>query len=89
MEDKGDILMAAYMSGFYDGKKLLSSSRPLADVRELKDCPFCGGEGSVREWMHPSFRMYFVKCKGCAAEGPWGKNRATAVNLWNMRAHVG
>ena len=56
---------------------------------ELKDCPFCGGESDVREWMHPSFRMYFVKCKGCAAEGPWGKNRATAVNLWNMRAHVG
>lgn len=56
---------------------------------ELKPCPFCGGESNVREWMHPSFRMYFVKCKGCAAEGPWGKNRATAVNLWNMRAHVG
>ena len=39
MEDKGDILLATYMSGFYDGKKLLSSSRMLADaqIEELLD----------------------------------------------------
>ena len=73
----------------FDQYKELSSSRPLADVRELKACPFCGGESEVEEWEQPNFQKYFVICKGCAAEGPWGNNRATAVNLWNMRAHVG
>ena len=39
MEETGDLLMATYMSGFYDGKKLLSSSRMLADaqIEELLD----------------------------------------------------
>ena len=35
MKENDDLLMAAYMSGFHDGKKLLSSSRMLDDVRAL------------------------------------------------------
>ena len=35
MKENDDLLMAAYMSGFHDGKKLLSSSRMLDDVRKI------------------------------------------------------
>lgn len=71
----------------YNQYKELSSSRML-DGGVLKMCPFCGGEAEVENWEQSNFQKYFVRCKCCAAEGPWGKNRATACNLWNIRAAV-
>ena len=68
-------------------QKAMVQSRML-DGGGLKLCPFCGGEAEVENWDQPNFQNYFVRCKCCAAEGPWGKNRATAVNLWNIRAAV-
>lgn len=50
---------------------------------EIKACPFCGNEKANAD----SFgNVFFVKCEGCNACGPDGKNEEEAITLWNAAA---
>lgn len=51
-------------------------------MSELKPCPFCDGLASARG----AAETHWIKCVQCAAEGPWHKSSAAAVNAWNRRA---
>lgn len=56
-------------------------------MKEIKPCPFCGGEGEIvseGKW------SVWVDCQSCGAEGAWvdGNNENAednAINKWNMR----
>ena len=56
-------------------------------MSEIKECPFCGGEG------YPAYIAnidgedeFFVCCECCACEGPWHKSESAAIHAWNTRA---
>jgi Lar family restriction alleviation protein len=60
----------------------------------MKPCPFCGGVGDMVKtiragydlWLSdPDAYAYHVRCRSCAAEGPWAKVKAGAIRLWNTR----
>lgn len=55
----------------------------------LKACPFCGGDG-VQDTMEVAgdidTTQHFIRCRGCAAEGPWANTEAGAAHMWNQRA---
>jgi Lar family restriction alleviation protein len=53
----------------------------MSDTIELKPCPFCGGEAVL----DATVSCFFVRCIGCAAEGPWHGTMAGATNGWNKR----
>ena len=62
------------------------------DGKLVKPCPFCGGEPLIESLLRngcrhgePDARAYFLRCRSCAAEGPWTKNRNGAFRMWNMR----
>ena len=57
-------------------------------------CPFCGGQGVPYRVLRdgyadakgdPDAYAYFVRCRACAAEGPWSKVAAGAERMWNTR----
>jgi Lar family restriction alleviation protein len=54
---------------------------------DLKPCPFCGGEASLREDFYHSAAFY-VGCQtsGCFGSDQWDETRAEAVTAWNTRA---
>lgn len=54
---------------------------------DLKPCPFCGyARIVVTDCSHGVVgRVFFARCPGCAAEGPWGKSAGMARHLWNSR----
>ena len=60
---------------------------------EIKKCPFCGGEGYLLSHPHgyndgdEADRDYYIKCRSCAAEGPWARHDENAITLWNMRVN--
>jgi len=63
--------------------------RTLALVRELKNCPFCGGvnvsisEGEVLKTKAPH---YYVECCDCGAMGPpGGEDPSWAADQWDER----
>jgi hypothetical protein len=59
------------------------------------DCPFCGGTGYMVKalragyelWINdPDAYAYRIRCRSCAAEGPWSKASSdSAIRLWNTR----
>lgn len=49
---------------------------------ELKQCPFCGGEGYVCT-TNPN--AWWVTCDDCGAEGEAGDNLEQGVQYWNRR----
>jgi Lar family restriction alleviation protein len=56
----------------------------------LKECPFCGSDALLEEQEVHSGRIfaaktYAVRCRGCAASGPWQKNPEGPVRAWNKR----
>lgn len=55
----------------------------------LKPCPFCGGEAILDAGGRESegvFRAaYWVRCRSCAAEGPWFRTEGAASERWNER----
>ena len=55
----------------------------LIKMKEIKPCPFCGGEG---ELIIESGWSIWVSCKSCGAEGAWvDTNEDDAIDKWNMR----
>ena len=67
---------------------------PAAPVERLVSCPFCGGTGYLENILRdgykdfpddPDARAYCVRCRSCAAEGPWAKSEYGARRLWNIR----
>lgn len=71
--------------------------------RELKLCPFCGGEAVIRTHTEMvgfgmSDTLYFVKCTACRMRGSAfgrldGDNKSEIINkavtAWNRRANDG
>lgn len=54
--------------------------------RELKPCPFCGGEAKRIAEDGGVFPSYFVRCQACKAR-VWGTDHPdTAAERWNTRA---
>ena len=53
----------------------------------MDKCPFCGGEAKMNDVdiNDGESKNYFVSCTSCAAEGGWGKCKASAIRYWNLR----
>src|SRR5262245_50361362 len=57
-----------------------TKSRHLTMPLKVMPCPFCEATPELNTMQH----VYpFVKCNGCAAQGPIGMNIADAVDKWN------
>ena len=57
------------------------------EIKEIKSCPFCGGEGEIQEERGWSI---WVKCQECGAEGAFVDNdyecaENDAIDKWNRR----
>ena len=48
--------------------------------KELKPCPFCGGEA----WIYEG-NIYWVKCEDCGVEQVWSGTKEKAIKKWNTR----
>lgn len=59
----------------------------LGKIKDLKLCPFCGGEGSNSSGItHNSNRIfYYVECLECSAMGAGCDKPYLAVIEWNKR----
>lgn len=56
-----------------------------AQAWALKRCPFCGGLGKHDTMQTGDAVQHYIRCIGCAAEGPWTNGEASAVHMWNQR----
>jgi hypothetical protein len=61
---------------------------------ELKACPFCGGDAFPDKTLRDGYEdnqtgedawAHFIRCRCCAACGPWYKRPGNAVTFWNCR----
>lgn len=54
---------------------------------ELKPCPFCGGEASIRiDTSHSTACLIGCATMGCFGHEQWEETEAEAVAAWNRRA---
>ena len=57
-------------------------------MKELKNCPFCGGEAKVMDMGYPHW-VYCTKCGAKVQGGKYGKNGVNAsIEVWNKRVEV-
>jgi Lar family restriction alleviation protein len=54
-------------------------------VSELKPCPFCGGEATVR---NEAARRPWIECIDCRAATNLRDHLEDAIELWNRRVEV-
>ncbi len=55
-------------------------------MRELKPCPFCGGDESGEELHVVSWdSVFYVQCDACFSTGPEYHDDESARNAWNTR----
>lgn len=55
----------------------------LRKKREIKPCPFCGGEAEVIESDHSG--TFFCWCDSCETRGNYYDTGAEAIEAWNKR----
>lgn len=92
-------VVSAMLVGPGDGELVAWAERYGQRVSgELKLCPFCGGTATMEsgprfehdpECEGPDSKWYAVKCRSCAAQGPWAKSESGATRWWNMRVGEG
>lgn len=53
-------------------------------IKDLKSCPFCGGEAEITKW----HEGYFVECREQRCGGTNGAHvtKKSAIEAWNTRA---
>jgi Lar family restriction alleviation protein len=63
-------------------------------LKTFKSCPFCGSDSidvyCIDDgWGNCHYvaedETWSVECDKCSAEGPWGKTKEEAIELWNGR----
>ena len=59
-------------------------------MTELKRCPFCGGESSVKSSRQPtnggqSYMRGWVGCPQCGIYKQWTHDSSGAARIWNSR----
>ena len=52
------------------------------EMDELKPCPFCGSDPSMRI---TGYGAVYVRCPNCGVETPYYQNVELATLKWNMR----
>lgn len=58
--------------------------------KELKPCPFCGGEAcTMEEFDGFDTTQYSVQCQSCKIETMLFNERAEAIAAWNRRVSSG
>lgn len=62
--------------------------------KELKPCPFCGGEAKIYKTKTTSLTdtlipCYFVFCKQCCCQTQYSKTENEAISKWNRRTDNG
>lgn len=57
-------------------------------MKEVKPCPFCGGEATIIDHWPDEPTGFIVRCMRCGMETPHFEddNAEAAVNFWNRRA---
>jgi Lar family restriction alleviation protein len=53
--------------------------------KNLKSCPFCGGNGSIKKTNNSPTAQYWISCNKCHAEPGGLYNLETAMSVWNTR----
>jgi Lar family restriction alleviation protein len=56
------------------------------DAKELKPCPFCGGDAKLIQGFEPLDDSFFVDCQKCEMSGQIVSTRDAAIDAWNRRA---
>ena len=51
-------------------------------MEELKPCPFCGGEATIRGGR----KCYWVRCTNCGCETTVRDSQEEVIEIWNRRA---
>ena len=55
--------------------------------KELKHCPFCGGEGLENQSTYPSKpTRYYIMCSNCGANSEFQYSKQDAIKSWNSRS---
>lgn len=57
-------------------------------MSELKNCPFCGGDGELSISPDTGNTCYFGCCGDCGCEGPFEPSHNEAAAAWNTRAEA-
>lgn len=57
-------------------------------IKELKPCPFCGGEAGLKN-AHNGFTVVVCETCGCRTRGHTASEMQNAVDDWNSRGYGG
>jgi len=52
----------------------------VSDMKELKRCPFCGGEAKIE-----GYKIFWATCKECTTETKVFDTKEEAIEAWNRR----
>ena len=55
--------------------------------KELKPCPFCGGENLEILGGDDIDKLTLISCDNCGATVAFEKKKISAINAWNRRAN--